>query len=100
MDIEKLIYYGSLYNDLFFNFPLFDNFDKYVKSNIADVKNAEFDCKNGVIMSSVYLKQFIGKSDWIHIDLSSTIDSTKHDSLDNIGKGTGIIPLFDFITEK
>jgi len=99
-DIEKLIYYGSLYNDLFFNFPLFDNFDKYVKSNIADVKNAEFDCKNGVIMSSVYLKQFIGNLPWIHIDLSSTIDSIKHDSLDNIGKGTGIIPLFDFITEK
>lgn len=99
-DVEKLVYYGSLYNDLFFNFPLFDNFDKYVKSNIADVKNAEFDCRNGVIMSSVYLKQFIGNLPWIHIDLSSTIDSMKHDSLDNIGKGTGIIPLFDFITEK
>ena len=51
-------------------------------------------------MSSVYLKQFIGNLPWIHIDLSSTIDSIKHDSLDNIGKGTGIIPLFDFITEK
>ena len=98
-DIEKLIYYGSLYNDLFFNFPLFDNFDRYVKSNIADVKNAEYDCRNGLIMSSVYLKTFIGKSNWIHIDLASSIDSKKYKALDNIGKGTGVIPLIDYIRD-
>ena len=99
-DINRISYFGNLYDDLFFHFPLFDNFDKQVKSTIADYKNAEYDCPNGFITSTTYLKQFIKNCNWIHIDLSSTISSDKYSEFSGIGKGTGIIPLSDFLIEK
>ncbi len=53
--------------------PLWSEFDKEVKSDIADLKNiASPDVKAGTIMGGAFLKSFVGKTSWCHLDIAGT----------------------------
>ncbi len=53
--------------------PLWPEFDKEVKSDIADLKNiASPDVKAGSIMGGAFLKSFVGTIPWCHLDIAGT----------------------------
>ncbi|MBI4847088.1 MAG: leucyl aminopeptidase [Nitrospirae bacterium] len=51
--------------------PLFDEYKDYIKSDIADLKNAG-GRSGGLITAGYFLKEFAGDTPWIHLDIAGT----------------------------
>ena len=51
--------------------PLFEEYEKQIKSDIADVKNVGGRWA-GAITAALFLKKFIGKYKWVHLDIAGT----------------------------
>ena len=69
--------------------PLWSEFDKEVKSNIADLKNiASSKVRAGSIMGGAFLKEFVGKTPWAHLDIAGMAFS-KYGGALNSGGATG-----------
>ena len=70
--------------------PLWPEFRKQVKSNIADVKNTGAPRQAGTIAGAAFLKEFVGESiPWIHFDIAGTAWGGKPTSIDPKGSATG-----------
>jgi leucyl aminopeptidase len=52
--------------------PLYDEYDKLMKSEIADIKNTGPARQAGTIMGGIFLKKFVdNKFPWAHLDIAS-----------------------------
>lgn len=51
--------------------PLWDEYGELMKSDIADLKNAGGPYA-GTISAGWFLKQFVGKTPWVHLDIAGT----------------------------
>jgi leucyl aminopeptidase len=51
--------------------PLWDDYGELMKSDIADMKNAGGP-EAGTISAAWFLKSFVGKSKWVHLDIAGT----------------------------
>jgi leucyl aminopeptidase len=56
--------------------PLFEEYDEQIKSEIADMKNSG-GRPAGAITAGMFLKRFVGKTPWAHIDIAGTNLSDK-----------------------
>jgi len=56
--------------------PLWDEYGEVMKSDIADLKNAG-SRDGGSISAGWFLKQFVGKTTWAHLDIAGTAWSDK-----------------------
>ncbi|SEN07729.1 leucyl aminopeptidase [Lihuaxuella thermophila] len=56
--------------------PMFDEYEEYVKSEIADVKN-DAGAPAGSIQGGMFLKHFAGDTPWVHLDIAGTAESKK-----------------------
>lgn len=80
--------------------PLFEEYEKLIKSEIADVKNVGGRW-GGAITAALFLKKFIGDYKWIHLDIAGT--AMTDESLDYIprgGSGVGVRLLVDFLSHR
>jgi leucyl aminopeptidase len=70
--------------------PLWPEFCKQVKSEIADVKNTGAPMQAGSIAGGAFLKEFVGKDiPWVHFDIAGTAWGSKTTSIDPKGSATG-----------
>jgi leucyl aminopeptidase len=70
--------------------PLWSEFCKQIKSDIADVKNMGAPGQAGSITGGAFLKEFVGKDiPWVHFDIAGTAWGGKTTSLDPKGSATG-----------
>ncbi len=60
--------------------PLFDEYEEYVKSEIADVKN-DAGSPAGSIQGGMFLKHFAGDTPWVHLDIAGTAESKKENGI-------------------
>jgi len=77
--------------------PMFDEYEKLVKSDIADVKNLGGRW-GGAITAAMFLKTFIGDYKWVHLDIAGT--AMLEESLPYTpkgGSGVGVRLLVDFL---
>jgi leucyl aminopeptidase len=77
--------------------PMFDEYEKMIKSDVADVKNVGGKWA-GAITAAMFLKKFIGNYRWVHLDIAGT--AIMEESLDYIpkgGSGVGVRLLADFL---
>jgi leucyl aminopeptidase len=51
--------------------PLYDEYEKQIKSDVADVKNVGGKWA-GAITAGLFLKKFIGDHKWVHLDIAGT----------------------------
>ena len=51
--------------------PLYDEYEKLIKSDVADVKNVGGRWA-GTITAAWFLKKFIGSYKWVHLDIAGT----------------------------
>jgi len=51
--------------------PLFEEYEKQIKSDIADVKNVGGRWA-GAITAGLFLRKFVGKHKWVHLDIAGT----------------------------
>jgi len=53
-------------------FPLWEEYEENIKSDIADVKHAHDGIDAGVMVGAIFLKHFIDETPWAHIDIGNT----------------------------
>ena len=77
--------------------PLFQNYKKLVKSDIADLKNTggRF---GGAITAALILEEFVNDIPWIHLDMAGPARSRNNDPLTPTGgTGFGVIGFINFL---
>ena len=55
--------------------PLYDEYLDYLKSSVADFTNCAENRLAGTSTAAIFLKQFVGESSWVHIDIASTMEN-------------------------
>ncbi|MBI4452982.1 leucyl aminopeptidase [Candidatus Woesearchaeota archaeon] len=53
--------------------PLWQEYEDYIKSDVADIKNIADEPEAGVIIGAVFLKHFVEELPWLHIDIGTTV---------------------------
>lgn len=80
--------------------PLFDEYEKMIKSDVADVKNTGGRW-GGAITAGWFLKKFIGDYKWVHLDIAGT--AILEENLDYIpkgGSGVGVRLLVEYLKNR
>ncbi len=91
---------GEESGDRCWKLPLGTDFDDKIKSDVADIKNLGSPEGAGVLTAAAFLKQFVGSTHWVHLDVAGTAWCTT--PRDYYGKGaTGVgVRLFVKLCEK
>lgn len=77
--------------------PLFEEYEKQIKSDVADVKNVGGRWA-GAITAGLFLKNFIGDYRWIHLDIAGTaILEEDHPYAPKGASGVGVRLLTEFL---
>lgn len=78
--------------------PLYDDLAKGIKSDIADLKNSASSKFGGSIHGGLFLKEFVGDTPWIHLDIAGPAFFEKeHYYMKKGGTGFGVRLLVDFL---
>ncbi len=89
--IDKLFKAGTESYDRVWQLPLWDEYDKMIDSDIADVRNTGTGRQAGTITAGMFLKRFIGNYPWAHIDIAATaMRDTKSDYNPKHATGAGV----------
>ncbi|MCD6575555.1 MAG: leucyl aminopeptidase [Nanoarchaeota archaeon] len=84
--IKSIFKAGEKTNERVWNLPLYKEYSKVIKSDIADIKNIGYEGgAAGSLTAAAFLKEFVGKTPWAHIDMAGTFWS-KEDK-DYVKKG-------------
>jgi leucyl aminopeptidase len=79
--------------------PMFDEYERQIKSDIADVKNVGGRWA-GAITAGFFLKKFIGDYPWVHLDIAGTaILEADQEYIPKGGSGVGVRLLVEFLEE-
>ena len=69
--------------------PLFDEYSQMIKSEIADLKNSGGEYA-GASTAAAFLKEFVGQTPWVHMDIAGPVQSDKTDG--HLTKGPSGVP--------
>lgn len=97
--MDKLKEVGEKTYERVWQLPLFDEYEKQIKSDVADVKNVGGRWA-GAITAGWFLKKFIGDYKWIHLDIAGT--AILEEALDYAprgGSGVGVRLLTEFLKQ-
>jgi leucyl aminopeptidase len=73
---ERLAKAGDATGEKLWRMPLHDNFDKQIKSDIADMKNVG-GRPGGSITAAQFIQRFVNKKPWAHLDIAGMAWSSK-----------------------
>jgi leucyl aminopeptidase len=77
--------------------PMFEEYEKQIKSDVADVKNVGGRWA-GAITGALFLKNFIGDYRWVHLDIAGTaMMEEAQDYIPKGGSGVGVRLLIEFL---
>ena len=101
-EVEKIIASGKEINELLVPLPMMEKQKSKLESYIADIKNVSFTSSADIIISSLFMRQFIKpNTKWIHIDIAGP--SYKVDDIIKYGSpeasGSGVRLSFNYFLE-
>ncbi len=80
--------------------PMFEEYEKQIRSDIADVKNVGGRW-GGAITAGLFLKKFVGKHPWVHLDIAGTaILEEPLPYSPRGGSGVGVRLLVEFLSAR
>jgi leucyl aminopeptidase len=87
--MQKVKQAGEVSGDRVWELPLWEEYSKQIKSDIADVRNTGTGYGGGAITAAAFLQEFISDYKWAHLDIAGTAWSTEEKPY--LGKGaTGV----------
>ncbi len=92
---QKLRTIGEDPGDYVWPMPLWEEYEEEIKGTFGDVQNIGATKYGGAIIGAVFLKQFIEKTPWVHMDIAPTMTAIKSDYLAKGATGTGVRFLID-----
>ena len=98
---QKLTRSSINVKELLWRLPMDDDFDKLLNCDIADMKNITGTRGAGSITAAQFLKRFVGKTKWAHLDIAGVTWSKKGTAISRPGgTGFGVRLLNNFIEEN
>lgn len=80
--------------------PLFEEYKKQIKSDIADIKNTG-GRPAGAITAALFLEEFVEKTPWAHLDIAGTAFLEKEEGyLPKYGTGVGVRLIVDYLKKS
>jgi leucyl aminopeptidase len=97
--IQKLIESGDATGERLWELPLYEEFEKATKSDIADLKNiTSRGVGAGTITGAAFLKPFTGDFPWVHLDIAGTAwTSNEKPYVPKGGSAYGVRLLIDYL---
>ena len=82
--------------------PMWKEYTKDIKSKIADIKNLGKAPMAGTIAAGVFLKEFVGDTPWVHMDIAATAWGPTEPSYQpkNGATGVGVRLVYDIIKNR
>jgi len=94
--IDKLLTASKKTGERLWQLPLFEEYEEKIKSDVADIKNSGGRWAQP-ITAGIFLKEFVRKAKWIHIDIASKEFAEKDKYYQPKGAtGFGVRTLFEF----
>lgn len=98
---QKLISSGERSGDKLWQMPIGSNYDKMIDSDIADMKNVGSGRGAGSTTAAQFLKRFVGKTKWAHLDIAGVAWKGKGDPTSVKGAtGFGVALLNQFVKDN
>ena len=98
--ISRLKKSGDETGERVWELPLWEEFEKAVKSDIADLKNiASPGVGAGTITGAAFLKQFAGNQPWTHIDIAGTAWGFDKEYIPKGASGYGVRLLLNYLEQ-
>jgi len=95
---DKLIEISERTGEPLWPLPLYDGYVKLLKSDVADLKNTGGRYASA-ITAGLFLKAFVKKAKWQHIDVAGTeLTDKENDYTPPGGTGFGVRTLYEFIS--
>jgi len=95
--MDRLLASGERTHERVWQLPLFEEYEKLIRSHVADVKNVGGRW-GGAITAALFLKKFIGDYSWIHLDIAGpAILEEDVEYTPRGGSGFGVRLLADFL---
>jgi leucyl aminopeptidase len=69
---QQLLDATSLTGEKFWRMPCTDDYRDQIKSQIADIQNTGLTRYAGATTAAMFLKEFVGETPWIHLDIAGT----------------------------
>jgi leucyl aminopeptidase len=95
---KKLFAAGERTYERLWELPLYEEYEKLMKSDVADIKNIGAARQAGTIMGGIFLKKFVGDSyPWVHLDVAGTAmvpEPSEYNSKDATGFGVRLFTDF------
>jgi leucyl aminopeptidase len=81
--------------------PLEEEYESYLDSPVADVRNTGKKREAGAIIAGLFLQKFVGDTPWAHLDIAGTAwrDDTS-DYRQEGGVGYGVRTLLEYIQKR
>ena len=96
---EQLKISGNNVYERIVEFPIWDEYDEMLKSDIADIKNIGGK-EAGAITAAKFLEHFVDYP-WVHMDIAGCAFLTKKDNYRGTGAtGVTVRLLFDFFSNQ
>lgn len=97
--VQKLIESGDATGERLWELPLYEEFEKATKSDIADLKNiTSKGVGAGTITGAAFLKPFTGDFPWAHLDIAGTAwTSNEKPYVPKGGSAYGVRLLIDYL---
>ncbi len=70
--IDQIIDAGKVSGEKLWQLPLYEEYEGYSKSDVADIKNCAQQGKAGPSIGGLFLKLFAEDTDWVHLDIAGT----------------------------
>jgi leucyl aminopeptidase len=70
--MDRLRAAGEYSAERVWELPLFEEYGKQIKSDFADIKNVSSNREAGSIIGGAFLKEFVGDTPWVHLDIAGT----------------------------
>jgi len=88
--VDKVIAAGAGAGELIWQMPMYDQYKKQNKSNVADIKNVG-GRDGGAITAAQFLAEFAGDTPWVHLDIAGTSMTDKEENY--LVKGATGVPV-------
>lgn len=94
---KKIKHAGEVTFERAWQMPLYDEYKDMLKSDFADLKNAG-SRMGGAITAAMFLKEFVDKTPWIHLDIAGTAYQSESKSYrPKNATGIGVRLLIEFL---
>jgi leucyl aminopeptidase len=68
--VKKIAQAGEKVGEKIWHMPTDDDYDKYIDSKIADVRNTSTLRGGGSVTAAKFLERFVNKTPWVHLDIA------------------------------